>query len=47
VVANDSDYMGDRVNGRLANALGTTILVAVTVAATAAIPLLIYTRMGQ
>jgi Mn2+/Fe2+ NRAMP family transporter len=47
VVANDSDYMGDRVNGRLANLLGTVFLVLVVVAAVAAIPLLIYTRMGQ
>jgi len=47
VVANDSDYMGERVNGRIANVLGSVFLVLVVVAATAAIPLLIYTRMGQ
>jgi Mn2+/Fe2+ NRAMP family transporter len=47
VVSNDPDYMGDRVNGRVANALGTVYLVLVMVAAVAAIPLLIYTRMGQ
>jgi Mn2+/Fe2+ NRAMP family transporter len=47
VVANDSDYMGQQVNGRLANALGSAYLVLVLVAALAAIPLLIYTRMGQ
>jgi Mn2+/Fe2+ NRAMP family transporter len=47
VVANDPDYMGERVNGRLANAVGTVFLAAVVVAALAAIPLLIYTRMGQ
>jgi Mn2+/Fe2+ NRAMP family transporter len=47
VVSNDPDYMGARVNGRLANALGTVYLVLVLVAAVAAIPLMIYTRMGQ
>jgi Mn2+/Fe2+ NRAMP family transporter len=47
VVANDSDYMGDRVNGRTANVLGSVFLVLVVIAAIAAIPLLIYTRMGQ
>jgi Mn2+/Fe2+ NRAMP family transporter len=47
VVSNDPDYMGDRVNGHLANALGTVFLVLVLVAAVAAIPLLLYTRMGQ
>jgi Mn2+/Fe2+ NRAMP family transporter len=47
VVANDPDYMGRRVNGRMANLLGSIFLVFVVVAAAAAIPLLIYTRMGQ
>jgi Mn2+/Fe2+ NRAMP family transporter len=47
VVANDSDYMGESVNGRMTNLLGTVFLILVTVAATAAIPLMIYTRMGQ
>jgi Mn2+/Fe2+ NRAMP family transporter len=47
VVANDPDYMGDRANGRLANGLGTFFLAVVVLAAFAAIPLLIYTRMGQ
>jgi Mn2+/Fe2+ NRAMP family transporter len=46
VVANDPDYMGRHVNGRVANALGTVFLVVVTVAALAAIPLMILTRMG-
>jgi Mn2+/Fe2+ NRAMP family transporter len=46
VVANDSDYMGDHVNGRLANALGSFYLVVIGVAALAAIPLMIVTRMG-
>jgi Mn2+/Fe2+ NRAMP family transporter len=47
VVANDPDYMGDHVNGRFANALGTVYLVVIAIAAVAAIPLMIWTRMGQ
>jgi Mn2+/Fe2+ NRAMP family transporter len=47
VVANDPDYMGEYGNGRLANALGVVFLGVITVAATAAVPLLIWTRMGQ
>jgi Mn2+/Fe2+ NRAMP family transporter len=47
VVANDPDYMGEHSNGRLANALGTAYLVVIGVAAVAAIPLMIWTRMGQ
>jgi len=47
VVANDPDYMGEYANGRLANALGVVFLGVIAVAATAAIPLLIWTRMGQ
>jgi Mn2+/Fe2+ NRAMP family transporter len=47
VVANDTDYMGDHANGRLANGLGSIYLVLVAIAAVAAIPLLLYTRMGQ
>ena len=47
VVANDPDYMGRRTNGRFANALGVTYLGIISVAAVAAIPLMIWTRMGQ
>jgi len=47
VVANDSDYMGEHSNGKLANILGSIFLVAVVIAAVAAIPLMIWTRMGQ
>jgi len=47
VVANDPDYMGDQVNGRLANGLGQVYLVLVTVAAVAAIPLMLITKAGQ
>ena len=46
VVANDPDYMGEHVNGRLANGLGMVYLVVIGVAAVAAIPLMAYTRMG-
>jgi Mn2+/Fe2+ NRAMP family transporter len=47
VVANDPDYLGEHVNGRVANALGSLYLVVITVAAFAAIPLLIITKVGQ
>lgn len=47
VVANDPDYMAEHVNGRFANALGTAYLLVIGVAAVAAIPLMIWTRMGQ
>jgi manganese transport protein len=47
VIANDPDYMGERVNGRLANLLGTVYLVVIVVASVAAIPLMIITKGGQ
>jgi len=47
VVANDRDYLGEHVNGRVANVLGSIYLVLVGLAAAAAIPLMIWTRMGQ
>jgi Mn2+/Fe2+ NRAMP family transporter len=47
VVANDRTYMGDHVNGKLANSLGSIYLFIVVVAAVAAIPLMILTRAGQ
>jgi Mn2+/Fe2+ NRAMP family transporter len=47
VIANDPDYMGERVNGRLANALGSVFFVVLLVVAAAAIPLMILTRGGQ
>ncbi len=46
VVANDRRYLGDLVNGRLANALGVVYLLVVSVAAAAALPLLIATKGG-
>jgi Mn2+/Fe2+ NRAMP family transporter len=47
VVANDPDYMGENVNGRLANAAGSIYLVLVLLASLAAIPLMIITKAGQ
>ena len=47
VIANDPDYMGQRVNGRLANVLGSVYLVVIVVASVAAIPLMIITKGGQ
>jgi Mn2+/Fe2+ NRAMP family transporter len=47
VVANDRDYLGDQVNGRLANVLGATYLVVIVVVAVAAIPLMLLTGMGS
>jgi Mn2+/Fe2+ NRAMP family transporter len=46
VVANDRAYLGERVNGRLANTLGLLYLAVILVAAVAAIPLLVMTGMG-
>jgi Mn2+/Fe2+ NRAMP family transporter len=47
VVANDPDYMGEHANGRLANTLATIYLGVIMVAAAAAIPLMVVTRMGS
>ena len=47
IVANDAEYMGERVNGRFANALGTAYLALILVASAAAIPLMIATKAGQ
>ena len=46
VVANDPDYLGAHVNGRVTNLLGTIFLVIIVVAALAAIPLMVITGMG-
>jgi Mn2+/Fe2+ NRAMP family transporter len=46
VIANDPDYLGRHVNGRLTNLLGTAYLVLIVVAAVAAIPLMVMTGMG-
>jgi manganese transport protein len=47
VIANDPDYMGEKVNGRISNLLGTAFLIIVVVAALAAIPLMLATKAGQ
>jgi hypothetical protein len=39
--------MGQSVNGRLANVLGMLFLVVITVAAFAALPLMLVTKAGQ
>lgn len=47
VVANDPTYMGEHVNGRLANVFGMVFLVVVLVASLAAVPLMLWSRAGQ
>jgi Mn2+/Fe2+ NRAMP family transporter len=47
VVANDPDYMGEHVNGPLANGLGTCFLLIIMLAALAAVPLMVLTGMGS
>ncbi|MGN6251023.1 MAG: NRAMP family divalent metal transporter [Marmoricola sp.] len=46
VVSNHRDYMGEHVNGPVANVLGSAYLVLVLLASVAAIPLMIVTGMG-
>ena len=47
VVANDPEYMGDKVNGRVRNGFAVVFLAVILVAAIAAIPLMIMTGMGS
>lgn len=47
IVANDPQYMGERVNGRLMNAAGMVFLVVIVVVSLAAVPLLIVTGAGR
>lgn len=47
VVANDRGYMGSQVNGPVLNVLGTLFLLVILVASLAAIPLMIWTKMGS
>ncbi|BBY43780.1 Nramp family divalent metal transporter [Mycolicibacterium celeriflavum] len=47
IVANDSQYMGERVNGKVTNMFASVYLVIILVAALAAIPLMIVTGAGQ
>jgi Mn2+/Fe2+ NRAMP family transporter len=46
LIANDRDYMGDKVNGRFLNAIGMVYLVLLCVVAVATIPLMIITKAG-
>jgi Mn2+/Fe2+ NRAMP family transporter len=46
MVANERGYMGEHANGRLSNSLGSAYMVLVLLASVAAIPLLIWTKMG-
>jgi Mn2+/Fe2+ NRAMP family transporter len=47
IIANDPDYMGDRVNGRFSNALGILYMILLVVVAVAAVPLMLATKAGQ
>jgi Mn2+/Fe2+ NRAMP family transporter len=46
IIANDRDYMGDKVNGRFLNAVGVVYLVLLLAVAVATIPLMIITKAG-
>jgi manganese transport protein len=47
IIANDPQYMGRLVNGRLTGAIATCYLGVILVASVAAIPLLITTGAGK
>jgi Mn2+/Fe2+ NRAMP family transporter len=47
LVANDREYMGDKVNSAFANALGSLYLLLLVVVAVATIPLMILTKAGS
>jgi Mn2+/Fe2+ NRAMP family transporter len=46
VVANDPDYLGDKVNSRLGNAVASVYLVLLAVVAVVTIPLMVLTKAG-
>ena len=46
VVANDPDYLGDHVNKRLSNVIGSIYLVIIGIMSIVTIPLMIVTRAG-
>jgi Mn2+/Fe2+ NRAMP family transporter len=46
VIANDPDYMGDRVNGRFLNGIGFAYLVLLVLVALATVPLIVITKGG-
>jgi Mn2+/Fe2+ NRAMP family transporter len=47
VVANDRDYMGDKVNSWFSNTLASLYLLLLVVVAVATIPLMILTKAGS
>jgi Mn2+/Fe2+ NRAMP family transporter len=47
LVASDREVMGEKANGRVLNVLSTVFLVIVVVAGAAAIPLMVWTKMGS
>ena len=47
VVANDPDYMGDKVNSRLSNSIATVYLLLLGVVSVVTIPLMILTKAGS
>ncbi|MEV4083856.1 Nramp family divalent metal transporter [Nonomuraea fuscirosea] len=47
MIANDRDYMQDKVNGRFSNTLGTAYMILLIVVSAAAIPLMLATKAGQ
>jgi Mn2+/Fe2+ NRAMP family transporter len=47
IVANDSEYMGDKTNGKVMNMFSSAYLVIILAASLAAIPLMIVTGAGQ
>jgi manganese transport protein len=47
VIANDAEYMGDKTNSRVTNALGTVYLILLCVVSVAAIPLMLATKAGM
>jgi manganese transport protein len=47
LVANDPAYMGEYVNGRLANTFGLIYLVVIVIISVSAVPLMILTNVGQ
>ena len=46
VIANDTEYMGEKANGRVTNALGTAYLALLILVSLAAIPLMLATKAG-
>ncbi|HEY0373154.1 MAG TPA: divalent metal cation transporter, partial [Amnibacterium sp.] len=46
IIANDHEYMGDHVNGRMTNLFGLVFLAIILIASIAAIPLMILSAAG-